>query len=50
MIKTLPSTSYHLATCEKAFFKLTKLLNNFDDKNINLNQLVMKIILKKFYL
>ena len=30
MIKTLPSTSYHLATCEKNFLKLTKLLNDFD--------------------
>ena len=32
MIKTLPSTSYHLATCEKNFLKLTKLLNNFDEQ------------------
>jgi len=32
MIKTLPSTSYHLTTCEKKFLKLTKLLNNFDEQ------------------
>ena len=32
MIKTLPSTSYHLATCEKNFLKLTKLLNNFNEQ------------------
>ena len=32
MIKILPSTSYHLATCEKNFLKLTKLLNNFDEQ------------------
>ena len=55
MLKTLPTTSHHLAVCEANFIRLKRLLNNFlSDKifyeSINPNQSSLKIsflILKK---
>jgi len=55
MLKTLPTTSHHLAVCEANFIRLKRLLNNFLlDKifyeSINPNQSSLKIsflILKK---
>ena len=48
MLKTLPTTSHHLAVCEANFIRLKKLLNNFlsDEifyESINPNQSSLKI-------
>ncbi|NCW10783.1 MAG: DUF1249 domain-containing protein, partial [Proteobacteria bacterium] len=48
MLKTLPSTSHHLAVCGANFIRLKRLLNNFlSDKifyeSINPNQSSLKI-------
>ena len=48
MLKTLPSTSHHLAVCEANFIRLKRLLNNFlSDKifyeSINPNQSSLNI-------
>ena len=48
MLKTLPTTSHHLAVCEANFIRLKKLLNNFlsDEifyESVNPNQSSLKI-------
>ena len=48
MLKTLPTTSHHLAVCEANFIRLKRLLNNFlsDEifyESINPNQSSLKI-------